>query len=88
MSFIRSPTSLLNGAFDTVPAERTRPGLQPQSGRRVKEREEERRGRDLLFVGCLTSQQHAGVYQGRICLDKFTCCHTEIDVPSHPVTVN
>ena len=34
----------------------------------------------LLFVGCLTSQQHASVSQGRICSDKFTCCHTEIEV--------
>ena len=32
------------------------------------------------MVGCLTSQQHASVSQGRICLDKFTCCHTEIEV--------
>ena len=33
-----------------------------------------------LFVGCcLTSQQHASVSQGRICSDKFTCCHTEIE---------
>ena len=32
------------------------------------------------FVGCLTSQQHASVSQGRICSDKFTCCHTEIEV--------
>ena len=31
-------------------------------------------------VGCLTSQQQAGVSQGRICLDNFTCCHTEIEV--------
>ena len=31
----------------------------------------------LLFVGCLTSQQHASVSQGWICLDNFTCCHTE-----------
>ena len=35
---------------------------------------------EFLFVGCLTSQQHASVSQGRICLDSFTCCHTEIDV--------
>ena len=35
---------------------------------------------DLLLVGCLTSQQHASVSQGRICLDNFTCCHTEIEV--------
>ena len=33
-----------------------------------------------LLVGCLTSQQHANVSQGRICSDKFTCCHTEIEV--------
>ena len=33
-----------------------------------------------LFVGCLTSQQHAGVSQGRICSDNLTCCHTEIQV--------
>ena len=33
-----------------------------------------------LFVGCFTSQQHAGVSQGRICSDKLTCCHTEIEV--------
>ena len=32
------------------------------------------------LVGCLTSQQQAGVSQGRICSDNFTCCHTEIEV--------
>ena len=32
------------------------------------------------FVGYLTPQQHASVSQGRICLDDFTCCHTEIEV--------
>ena len=31
-----------------------------------------------LVVGCLSSQQHASVSQGRICEDNFTCCHTEI----------
>ena len=30
--------------------------------------------------GCLTSQQHASVSQGRICSDKFTCCYTETQV--------
>ena len=35
---------------------------------------------DCLLVGCLTSQQHAGVSQGRICSDNFMCCHTEIEV--------
>ena len=32
------------------------------------------------MAGCLKSQQHAGVSQGRICSDDFTCCHTEIEV--------
>ena len=32
----------------------------------------------VFWVACLTSQQHASVSQGRICSDKFTCCHTEI----------
>ena len=32
-----------------------------------------------LLVGCLTSQQHASVSQGRICTHNFTCCHTEIE---------
>ena len=46
----------------------------------------------LVLVGCLTSQQHASVSQGRICSDNFTCCHTEIEVadqlsisPSHSI---
>ena len=34
----------------------------------------------VLFDGCLTSQQHASVSQGRICSDNLTCCHTEIQV--------
>ena len=33
-----------------------------------------------LLVGCLTSQQHASVSEGRICSDNFTCCHTDIEV--------
>ena len=32
-----------------------------------------------LFVGCLTSQQHASVSQGRICSVNFTCCHSETE---------
>ena len=35
---------------------------------------------DCLFVGCLTSQQHASLSQGWICSDNFTCGHTEIEV--------
>ena len=31
----------------------------------------------LLLVGCLTSQQHGSVAQGRICSDNCTCCHTQ-----------
>ena len=38
----------------------------------------------LLFVGYLTSQQHASVSQGRICSDNCTCCHTEIEVADQP----
>ena len=33
-----------------------------------------------LLVGCLTSCKHSSVSQGRICSDKFTCCHTEKEV--------
>ena len=36
-----------------------------------------------LFVGLLTSQQHASVPHGRICSDSLTCCHTEKEV-AHP----
>ena len=32
---------------------------------------------DVAVVCCLTS--HASVFQGRICSDNFTCCHTEIE---------
>ena len=31
-------------------------------------------------LGCLTSQQHASVSQGRINSDHCTFCHTEIEV--------
>ena len=46
----------------------------PAFSRHSKEDEE------MLFVGCLTSQQHASVSQGRICSDNSMCCHTEIEV--------
>ena len=32
------------------------------------------------LAGCLTSQQHASVSQGRIFSDNLTCCHTKIEV--------
>ena len=52
-----------------------------------------------FLVGCLTFQLHASLFQGRICLGNFTCCHTEREIadqtfcltqsriltPSHPV---
>ena len=41
----------------------------------------------LLLVGCLTSQQHERVSQGRICTDNFTCCHTEIEAADWSVDV-
>ena len=47
---------------------------------RLMNRGDDRAGMLLLLVGCLTSQQQASVSQGRICSDKFTCCHTEIEV--------
>ena len=42
------------------------------------------------LVGCLTSQQHASISQGRICTANFTCCHTEMQIqlsisPSHSI---
>ena len=36
--------------------------------------------KEMVFVCCLTSQQHASVSQGWICSDNCTCCHTEIEV--------
>ena len=39
-----------------------------------------KREQRLLFVGCLMSQQHASVSQGRICSDNCMCCQTEIEV--------
>ena len=39
----------------------------------------------VLFVGCLTSQQHASVSQGRIYSDNFTCCHSETEVADQTV---
>ena len=32
------------------------------------------------LLACLMSQQHASVFQGRVCSDHFTCCHTETEV--------
>ena len=40
-----------------------------------------------LFVGCLTSQQHTSVSQGRICTDNFTCCHTEIEAADQTMKI-
>ena len=56
-------------AVYSMPVLGSRPSVRDVSAQRI--------GR--LFVGCLTSQQHASVSQGRICTDNFTCCHTEIE---------
>ena len=47
-----------------------------------------RRSQRMLLVGCLTSQQHASVSQGRICSDNLTCCHTKTAVadPTYHLT--
>ena len=42
----------------------------------------------VCFVGCLMSQLHASVSQGRICSDNFTCCHTEIEVADQTFYLN
>ena len=36
--------------------------------------------RELLLVDCLSSQEHAKAFQGRICSDICTCCHTDMEV--------
>ena len=33
-----------------------------------------------LVVGCLAFQQYTSVFEGRIFLDNYTCCHTETEV--------
>ena len=48
--------------------------------RRRRWRRRKKEKKVCLLVGCLTSQQHASVSQGRICEDNFKCCHTEIEV--------
>ena len=56
-------------------------GLEPRS---VATGPKRRRGEGgCWLLGCLTSQQHASVSQGRICSDNCTCCHTEIEVADH-----
>ena len=48
-----------------------------------KRQEEEELDRRLMFVGCLTSKQHARVSKGRICSGNFTCCHTKREAAHH-----
>ena len=40
----------------------------------------------LSSVGCLTSQQHASVFQGPVYSYKCTCCQTETEVYSYKCT--
>ena len=72
---------------ETKSQARKLPETKPQV-QELTEGEEKFRRRIVLFVGCLTSQQHASVSQGRTCSDKFTCCHTEIEVadPTYHLT--
>ena len=46
----------------------------------IKAAPEQRQRLLLLFGGCLTSQQHAKVFQGRICSEDCAYCHTEKEV--------
>ena len=50
--------------------------------KKMKEEKKKKKEKKIicLFIGCLTSQQHASECQGRICSDNFMCCHTEIEV--------
>ena len=59
-------------AFVTVTA--------PSDSSVVSPRTAQRDSGGSLLVGCLTSQQHASVFQGRICSHNFTCCYTAIEV--------
>ena len=59
-------------------ADKERERERESESERETERERERE-RDVV-AGCLTSQQHASLSQGRICSDSFTCCHTEEEV--------
>ena len=37
------------------------------------------------LLACLTSQQHASVFQERICSDNSACCHTEIEIADQTI---
>ena len=71
-----SDINRLLGSFRMFRESRAQDGYEEGMG--WEERRE--KGFVCLFVGCLTSQQHESVSQGRIYSDKFTCCHTEIKV--------
>ena len=38
-----------------------------------------------MFAGCLSSQHHASVSQGRVCSDKCARCKTEIELADENV---
>ena len=58
------------------------PGFQYHDGNSEEDEKEGDHVNDHVcwLAGCLTSQQHASVSQGWICLDNFTCCDTETEV--------
>ena len=72
----------LSGSQHPAPHAKPGPGTRRVTGRGagLEQLEARNRSRVCLLVGCLTSQQHASVSQGRICSDNLTCCHTEIEV--------
>ena len=61
-------TTTTSGALWEEPSSVSSSSIQKSDTRKV-----------CLLVGCLSSQQHASVSQGRICTDNFTCCPTEIE---------
>ena len=56
-------------------------GVVKKKKKKMKKKKKKKKKKFVcLLVGYLTPQQHASVSQGRICTDKCTCCHTEIEV--------
>ena len=77
---VRQTDRLRAGQQDERTDRRTDRQIHRDYADRETSRHREGEGRERVFVGCLSSQQHAGVSQGRICTDNFTCCHTEIEI--------
>ena len=64
--------------FDPLPIDLC---MQLRGGGEEGENEREEGERKFLFlVVCITYQQHASIYQGRVWSDSCSCCYTEITV--------